>query len=115
MHTTERQPWTAAQAVASLDHCHRADDRLTDLFELAIGTGMRRGEALALHWFDVDLATRVLNVHRNAERCPMSPGDWCLLPQKQKAPRPVSGCPHGGCGRPQAASFAATRRTRRVG
>ena len=54
--TVEREPWTAAEAVAFLDHAHRADDRLTDLFEVIIGTGLRRGEALALHWSDLDLA-----------------------------------------------------------
>ncbi len=59
----EREPWTAAQAVRFLGHAHQADDRLADLFELIIGTGMRRGEALALHWSDVDLIARVLCVH----------------------------------------------------
>jgi integrase len=61
--TAEREPWTAAEAVAFLDHAHRADDRLTDLFEVIIGTGLRRGEALALHWSDLDLAARVLFIH----------------------------------------------------
>ncbi|MGH4009778.1 MAG: site-specific integrase [Pseudonocardiaceae bacterium] len=61
--TAEREPWTAAEAVAFLDHAHRADDRLTDLFEVIIGTGLRRGEALALHWSDLDLPARVLFIH----------------------------------------------------
>ncbi len=61
--TAERQPWTAAEAVAFLDHAHWADDRLTDLFEVIIGTGLRRGEALAVHWSDLDLVTRVLFIH----------------------------------------------------
>lgn len=59
----ERTPWTAAQAVAFLDHCHRAGDRLADAFEVVIGTGLRRGEALALRWPDVDTEARVLYVH----------------------------------------------------
>jgi len=61
--SVEREPWTAAQAVRFLEHAHQVDDRLADLFELIIGTGMRRGEALALHWSDVDLVARVLCVH----------------------------------------------------
>ena len=32
------------------------NDRLYPLFALMVGTGLRRGEALALHWRDVDLA-----------------------------------------------------------
>jgi integrase len=35
---------------------------LTNLFELIIGTGLRKGEALALHWADVHLDQAVLFV-----------------------------------------------------
>jgi len=59
----ERTPWTAAQAVAFLDHVHRAGDPLADLFEVIIGTGLRRGEALALRWSDIDTDARALFVH----------------------------------------------------
>lgn len=59
----ERVPWTAAQAAVFLDYAHRIDDRLADLFEVVIGTGLRRGEALALRWPVVDLAARVLFIH----------------------------------------------------
>ena len=59
----ERTPWTAAQAVAFLDHVHRAGDPLADLFEVIIGTGLRRGEVLALCWSDVDTDSRALTVH----------------------------------------------------
>jgi hypothetical protein len=41
----EREPWTVAPAVTFLDHTHRVDDRLAELFEVIIGTGLRRGEA----------------------------------------------------------------------
>ncbi|WP_406386620.1 tyrosine-type recombinase/integrase [Streptomyces sp. NBC_00211] len=40
---------------------------MADLFEFLIGTGMRKGEALGLHWDDVHLAERVLYV-----RCTLS-------------------------------------------
>ena len=63
VHSAEREPWTGGQAVAFLSFVHGAGDRLADLFEVVIGTGLRRGEALALHWADVDLDARVLVVH----------------------------------------------------
>jgi len=63
MNTAERKPWTVMQAVAFLDYTHRTNDRLADLFEVIIGTGLRRGEALALRWSDVDLTARVLVIH----------------------------------------------------
>jgi integrase len=59
----ERTPWTAPQAVTFLDYVHQADDRLAELFEVIIGTGLRRGEALALRWPDVDIAARALFIH----------------------------------------------------
>jgi integrase len=37
-------------------------DRLYPLVVLLLGTGMRRGEALALHWRDVDLTNSVARV-----------------------------------------------------
>jgi len=63
VNSAEREPWTAAQAVTFLSFVHGAGDRLADLFEVVIGTGLRRGEALALHWSDVDLDGRTLTVH----------------------------------------------------
>ncbi|MDP9460865.1 MAG: site-specific integrase [Actinomycetota bacterium] len=59
----ERVPWTVDQAAHFLDHV--AEDRLAELFELIAGTGLRRGEALALRWSDVDLERRVLRVRRS--------------------------------------------------
>ncbi|MFB7467723.1 tyrosine-type recombinase/integrase [Streptomyces sp. NPDC056224] len=63
----ERRSWTADEAVRFLQHCHRADPEMADLFEFLIGTGMRKGEALGLHWDDVHLAERVFHV-----RCTLS-------------------------------------------
>ncbi|MFB0632826.1 tyrosine-type recombinase/integrase [Streptomyces sp. AB3(2024)] len=63
----ERRIWTADEAVRFLQHCHRADPEMADLFEFLIGTGMRKGEALGLHWNDVHLPEGVVYV-----RCTLS-------------------------------------------
>ncbi len=60
---TETSPWTTEQAVRFLGGV--AGDRLAELFELLMGTGLRRGEALALRWEDVDFHRRVLHVRRS--------------------------------------------------
>ncbi|WP_299960189.1 site-specific integrase [uncultured Modestobacter sp.] len=43
-------------------------DRLEALFRLMLATGLRRGEALALHWSDVDLDRQVLRVRWTLNR-----------------------------------------------
>lgn len=58
----ERVCWTPHQAVAFLRYCATINDPLAPLYELILGTGMRKGEALALHWSDVHLDERVLFV-----------------------------------------------------
>jgi integrase len=63
----ERTCWSPAQAAAFLRHCATVRDPLAELYEVLLGTGMRRGEALALHWADVDLDARMLFV-----RCTLS-------------------------------------------
>ena len=60
--TKERTIWTNTQASQFLRHCHDADPAFADLVELIIGTGMRKGEALGLHWNDVHLEQRMLFV-----------------------------------------------------
>jgi integrase len=52
--------WTPADAATFLRHCAAVDDPLADLFELLVGTGLRKGEALALHWADAHLDKAVL-------------------------------------------------------
>ncbi|WP_345143920.1 tyrosine-type recombinase/integrase [Dactylosporangium darangshiense] len=54
--------WIAFEAASFLRYCRDVGDPLTELFELLVATGMRKGEALGLHWADVDLAGRVLFV-----------------------------------------------------
>jgi hypothetical protein len=54
--------WSPAQAVAFLRYCAQIHDPLAELYELILCTGIRKGEALALHWADVDLDAKVLLV-----------------------------------------------------
>ena len=58
----ERICWSPHQAVEFLRHCANVADPLAELYEVILGTGMRKGEALALHWADVRLDDRMLFV-----------------------------------------------------
>ncbi|MDI5963239.1 tyrosine-type recombinase/integrase [Streptantibioticus silvisoli] len=58
----ERHIWTPAEAARFLRYSHTADPLFADLVEVLIGTGLRKGEALALHWNDVHLDQHVLYV-----------------------------------------------------
>ncbi|MBI0312038.1 site-specific integrase, partial [Streptomyces javensis] len=60
--TAERRIWTAEEATRFLHYGHHTDPLIADLCELMIGTGMRKGEALALHWHDVHLNEGILYV-----------------------------------------------------
>ncbi|MEV7400005.1 site-specific integrase [Streptomyces sp. NPDC091267] len=66
----ERRIWSAEEAARFLTHCHQTDPEMADLFEVLIGTGMRKGEALGLHWNDVHLNQGVLYI-----RCTLSAVD----------------------------------------
>jgi integrase len=52
--------------------------RYAPLFELLVNTGLRRGEALALHWSDIDLDVKLLRVPEALEQ---------LLPRRCWPPR----------------------------
>ena len=59
----ELRTWSAEQLAAFLDS--RRDDRLYALWHTLAMTGLRRGEALALRWEDVDLEAGRLAVRRS--------------------------------------------------
>ncbi|MFD4502963.1 tyrosine-type recombinase/integrase [Streptomyces sp. NPDC058457] len=62
----ERTCWNPTQAAAFLRHNHtHCGDQSADLFELLLGTGMRRGEALGLHWTDVHRSEKTLLMRWN--------------------------------------------------
>jgi integrase len=56
-------PWEPDQVRTFLDRS--AQHRIGPLFEVAILTGLRRGELCGLRWSDVDLVTREITVLRN--------------------------------------------------
>jgi integrase len=57
--------------------------RLHALFELALRTGLRRGELLGLRWTDIDLNAGTLNIRRTLQRSPER--GLVFLPPKTKA------------------------------
>ncbi|WP_030421410.1 tyrosine-type recombinase/integrase [Streptomyces sp. NRRL F-5065] len=60
------QPLTASEARQLL---HAASgDRLHALYELALRTGLRKGELLGLHWEDLDLDGGTATIHRSLQR-----------------------------------------------
>jgi integrase len=62
----ERLCWTPGQAAAFLRHNRTAyADVWADVFEVLLGTGIRRGEVLGLHWPEVHLEEKVLLVRWN--------------------------------------------------
>lgn len=58
----EMTVWTAEEARTFLESA--ADDRLVGMYDLALNTGLRRGELVGLRWADVDLERSVLSVRR---------------------------------------------------
>ncbi|MFF2745990.1 tyrosine-type recombinase/integrase [Kitasatospora sp. NPDC058048] len=58
----ERPQWTADQAARFLRYAHGADPLIANFTELLIGSGIRRGEALALHEDDAYLDKRFMYI-----------------------------------------------------
>lgn len=59
----EMHVWTAEQARTFL--AKASTDRLVGMYDLALNTGLRRGELVALRWADVDLERSVLAVRHS--------------------------------------------------
>ncbi|MFI6797603.1 tyrosine-type recombinase/integrase [Streptosporangium canum] len=60
------QPFTASETWQFLQAA--SGDRLHALYELALRTGLRKGELLGLHWQDLDLDTGTASIHRSLQR-----------------------------------------------
>ncbi|MCH0561470.1 site-specific integrase [Streptomyces sp. MUM 16J] len=60
------QPLTAPEARRLLQTA--SSNRLHALYELALRTGLRRGELLGLHWEDLDLDGGTASIHRSLQR-----------------------------------------------
>ncbi len=73
-----REIWTEAQLRTFL--CGTADHRLGSLWAFLVSTGCRIGEALALHWEDVD--GEVVHVRRTLHRIA---GEWVIGEPKTQA------------------------------
>ena len=82
---TEAAYLTAAQAQALLATI--AGDRLEALYRLMLASGLRRGEALALHWSDVDLENGSLRVRGTLSRT--SQGLQITEPKTERSRRNV--------------------------
>ncbi|GBQ03278.1 hypothetical protein SSP531S_47480 [Streptomyces spongiicola] len=75
------RPLTATEARQFLDATR--GDRLHALYELALRTGLRKGELLGLHWEDLDLATGTASIRRSLQR--IRTGGLTHLPTKTRA------------------------------
>jgi integrase len=82
---TEAAYLTATQAQKLLSAINA--DRLEALYRLMLATGLRRGEALALHWADVDLDGGVLRVRGTLSRT--SKGLQITEPKTERSRRSV--------------------------
>ena len=78
----EMRPLSPAEARKLLDAAQ--GDRLEALYVLAVTTGMRQGELLALKWQDVDLGNATVSVRRTLTR---SGGRYTLGEPKTKKSR----------------------------
>jgi len=62
-HRAPVRPWEPSEIGAFLDHA--AGHRLSALFEVLAFAGLRRGEACALRWSDIDLQAGLITVRTN--------------------------------------------------
>ncbi|MFE3578266.1 site-specific integrase [Streptomyces vinaceus] len=75
------RPLTAAEARQFLQAARA--DRLHAMYELALRTGLRKGELLGLHWEDLDLGSGTASIRRSLQRT--RTGGLTVLPTKTRA------------------------------
>ncbi|MFD7626807.1 tyrosine-type recombinase/integrase [Streptomyces sp. NPDC059851] len=75
------RPLTSAEARQFLDAARA--DRLHPLYELALRTGLRKGELLGLQWEDLDLISGTASIRRSLQRT--RTGGLTHLPTKTRA------------------------------
>jgi integrase len=80
----EINPLDSEEARRFLEAARETPDRLEALYVLALNTGMRQGELLALKWDDVDLERGMLQVRRTLTR---TGGSYSLGEPKTKKSR----------------------------
>src|SRR4051812_38180930 len=80
----EVRPLSPEQAKTLIEAAH--GDRLEALYVVAVATGMRQGELLALKWEDVELENAVLRVRRTLTR---AGGKYTVGPPKTDRSRSV--------------------------
>lgn len=64
----EMQVWTPEQGRAFLAFLHAQGHRLEAFYRLALATGMRQGELMALTWRDVDLERGIVQVRATVKK-----------------------------------------------
>ncbi|MFE3995815.1 tyrosine-type recombinase/integrase [Streptomyces goshikiensis] len=74
-------PLTSAEARQLLEAAR--EDRLHVLYELALRTGLRKGELLGLHWEDLDLDAGTASIRRSLQRTRTA--GLTVLPTKTRA------------------------------
>lgn len=75
------KPFTASEARQFLQTA--SGDRLHALYELALRTGLRKGELLGLRWEDLDLDAGTATIHRSLQRT--HTGGLAILHTKTRA------------------------------
>src|SRR5436190_4825911 len=85
----DMRPPEPAELTRLVDAAEAAQDRLTALWALAIYTGCRQGELLALGWMDVDMDRATLSIRRNLIQV-MSQAPLFWAPKSETSRRTIS-------------------------
>ncbi|WP_419249232.1 tyrosine-type recombinase/integrase [Streptomyces luteogriseus] len=87
--------------------------RLQPLFELALHTGLRKGELLRLRWEDLDLASGTASIRRTLQRT--NSGGLTPSRPRPRAPNDASPCPRHACTPSNSTATDSARNARRRG